>query len=109
MRRIIEEDEILHLDSVIEVEGRYSGMTVKEALSENRSAVMQMLKKGLYFGDDVLAYAGIRKIVKDESYELDYDGIVVYSTKWPDERLKRKKVEEAVVIHDGEREESFYL
>lgn len=108
MGRIIEEDEILHLNSVITLDGKYNGMTVKDAVCDDHSCIMYMLKRGLYFDDETLEYAGIQKTTKDDWYELDYNGIIVYSTKWPEEKLKHKKVEETVVRHDGERDESFY-
>lgn len=108
MGRIIKNEDILHLDSVIEHDVKYAGMTVKEALSENRSAVMQMLKRELYFDDDVLEYAGIQKIIRDEAYRLDFNGITIYSTKWPEKKPKAGKTLGETVSYEGERDESFY-
>ena len=36
MGKIIKNEDILHLESLIEHDVKYAGMTVKEALSENR-------------------------------------------------------------------------
>lgn len=108
MKRIINEEDILHLDSIIEQDNRYKGMTVKEAICEDRGCVMQMLKKGLYFGDDVLEYANIKKILKHESWSLDYNGVTLYSTDWP-EKPEKKKDNKIIISTEGERDESFYL
>ena len=108
MGRIINEDEILHLDSIIGQEGKYEGMKVKDAICENRACIMQLLKRGLYFDDEVIKYVGLQKIVRDDYWELDYNGIIVYSTKWGEDKLKPAKVKEISVSHEGVRDESFY-
>lgn len=108
MGRIITDEDILHMDSIISQEGKYYGMMVKDAICENRNCIMQLLKKGLYFDDEVINYAGLHKIVRDDCWELDYNGIIVYSTKWGEDKLKPAKVKEISVSHEGVRDESFY-
>lgn len=109
MGRIINEEDILGMDSLIELDGnKFNGKTVKEALSEDNGCIMHLLKKGLYFNDEVLNKARIKKIISNEKYTLDYNGIILYSTDWPEEERKVSKVGENVVYHEGQRDESYY-
>lgn len=55
----------LHLDSVIEASGKYKGMTVQEVVDKKKSAVFQLIKKGLIFDDEVLKMCNITKTIRD--------------------------------------------
>jgi len=55
----------LHLDSVIEASGKYKGMTVQEVIDKKKSAVFQLIKKGLIFDDEVLKVCNITKTIRD--------------------------------------------
>ena len=57
--------DVLHLDSVIETAGRYKGKTVQDVIDKKKSAIFQLIKKGVMFDDEVLKICNITKTIRD--------------------------------------------
>lgn len=57
--------KIYHFDTEL-TEGRLKGKTVQEAFNEDKKIVFKLIKKYKYsFDDEVLAEAGIKKVIRD--------------------------------------------
>lgn len=53
--------------------GEYAGCTVAEALEKNKKCIFQMIKEyKLYFSDEVLELAGIKKIIHDRQVKIEW-------------------------------------
>ena len=64
-------EETLGMKSVIEQNCKHKGKTVEEVVKNHRKDVIKLIKKGLYFDDEVLEAAHITKIVHEPRYSLD--------------------------------------
>ena len=68
--------KIYHFDTEL-TEGKLKGKTVQEAFNNDKKVIFNLIKKyKLSFDDEVLAAAGIKKIVRDEVFTnviVDHD------------------------------------
>lgn len=68
--------KVYHFDTEL-TEGKLKGKTVQEAFSEDKKIIFKLIKKYKYsFDDEVLAAAGIKKIVRDVTFTnviVDHD------------------------------------
>lgn len=78
-----------HFDTEI-TDGSLSGKTVREAFNENKKSIFKLIKKYRYhFDDDVLAAAGIKKIVRDVAFtNVIVDGV---QPKQNNKKLKKER------------------
>lgn len=63
-------NNILHLDSIIESTDKYNEKRVSDIIENKREWVFQMLKKGYRFDDEVLKKAHIKHETRDHKIEL---------------------------------------
>lgn len=79
--------KIYHFDTEL-TEGKLKGKTVQEAFNNNKKVIFNLIKKyKLSFDDEVLAAAGIKKIVRDEVFT----NVIVESDKPKQNGKKLKK------------------
>lgn len=68
--------KVYHFDTEL-TEGKLKGKTVQEAFNEDKKIIFKLIKKYKYsFDDEVLAAAGIKKIVRDVTFTnviVDHD------------------------------------
>ena len=68
--------KVYHFDTEL-TEGKLKGKTVQEAFDEDKKIIFKLIKKYKYiFDDEVLAAAGIKKIVRDVTFTnviVDHD------------------------------------
>lgn len=61
--------KLLKLNSVVESEDKYNGLSVND-LIEKKGTIFQMIKKGYQFDDEVLSKCNISHTVKEHKIEL---------------------------------------
>jgi len=68
--------KVYHFDTEL-TEGKLKGKTVQEAFNDDKKVIFNLIKKYKYsFDDEVLAAAGIKKIVRNEVFTnviVDHD------------------------------------
>lgn len=64
------EKQILNLDSIVTL-GKYNGKTVNEIIEKDRSAIVALSKKGLFFDDEVFAKARYTHIVNEAQFIME--------------------------------------
>lgn len=81
--------KIYHFDTEL-TDGKYKGKTVKEVFNEDNKVIFKLIKKYKYsFDDEVLAAAGIKKMVHNVTFTniiVDHDPV-----KQNGKKLKKDK------------------